>query len=212
MNAHDVLRTRRPGITLLACALGNLLFTTLTVSAASTYLFDNLRTIGSRLDVGDPSLSGSNGFGQIIDGPKDIAVGRLNGDALPDIAVANRDGTVTVYFAIGGGQFGPPTHLRTGGGELRGLALADFTGDGLCDIAVGAPYDGKVFIFTNQGPGTFRAGQSLTAWWGARDLAAGDFDGDGRIDLVVAGTTNGVAHYRNVGGTFTLMTNLVNFG
>ena len=210
MNAHDVLPPRRLRITSLACAFAITLFMTLTVSEASTFLFDNLRTIGSRLDTGDPALSGS---GQIFDGPKDIAVARFNSDALPDIAVANRDGTVTVYLAAGGGQFGPPAHLRTGGGELRGLALADFTGDGLCDIAVGAPYTGKVFMFHNQGGGTFRAGPTLPAWSGARDLAAGDFDGDGRIDLAVAGTTEGVTQYRNTGGgNFLPVAKLTNFG
>ncbi|HEY2953525.1 MAG TPA: FG-GAP-like repeat-containing protein, partial [Verrucomicrobiae bacterium] len=116
------------------------------------------------------------------------------------------------YFGLGNAQFGPPTHLHTAGTELRGIALADFTGDGLRDIAVGAPYDGKVFLFVNQGGGTFML-TNLPAWRGARDLAAGDFDGDGLIDLVVAGTTNGVAHYHNLGGgVFELKTNIVSIG
>src|SRR6185295_5031800 len=98
------------------------------------------------------------------------------------------------------------------GGELRGIALADFTGGGRRDIAVGAPYDGKVFLFVNQGGGAFTR-TNLAAWIGARDLAAGDFDGDGAIDLAVAGTTNGVAHFHNLGGgVFELKTNLVSIG
>src|SRR5207247_7153148 len=44
------------------------------------------------------------------------------------------------------------------------------------------------------------------------DLAAGDFDGDGLIDLVAAGTTNGIAQYRSLGGgAFEVVTNLPNF-
>jgi hypothetical protein len=181
-------------------------------SAAETLLFDNLRAFGTRLDAGDPSLSATNQGGRIIDGPKDIAVADLNGDALPDLAVANKDGSVTVYFGTGGGAFGSPAHLHTGGHDLRGLACADLTGDGRRDIAVGAPYDGKVFLFINQGGGAFTA-TNLPAWRGARDLAAGDFDGDGLSDLAVAGTTNGVAHFRSLGGgAFELKTNVVAIG
>lgn len=181
-------------------------------SAASTWLFDNLRAFGTRLDVGDPSLTPTNADGRIIDGPKDIAVADLDGDNLPDLAVANKDGSVTVYFGLGNARFGAPTHLHTDGGELRGIALADFTGHGRRDIAVGAPYDGKVFLFVNQGGGAFTR-TNLPAWIGARDLAAGDFDGDGLTDLAVAGTTNGVAHFHNLGGgVFEWKTNLVSIG
>ncbi|PYJ02743.1 MAG: hypothetical protein DME25_15400 [Verrucomicrobia bacterium] len=182
------------------------------VSAADTFLFDNLRALSSRLPVGDPSLTPTNSNGQILDGPKDIAVADLDGDGLADFAVANKDGSVTVYFGLGGAQFSPPTHLHTGGTELRGIVCADLTGDGLRDIAVGAPYDGEVFLFVNQGGGTFTL-RNLPAWFGARDLAAGDFDGDGLLDLAVAGTTNGVAHFHNLGGgQFELRTNIVSIG
>src|SRR5205809_1799436 len=184
----------------------------LNASAAGTLLFDNLRALGTRLPVGDPALAPTNSGGQIIDGPKDIAVADLNGDGLPDFAVANKDGSVTVYFGLGNARFGPPTHLHTTGTELRGIVCADLTGSGRRDIAVGAPYDGKVFLFVNQGGGTFTL-TNLAAWVGARDLAAGDFDGDGLLDLAVAGTTNGVAHFHNLGGgVFELVTNIVSIG
>jgi FG-GAP-like repeat len=189
-----------------------LLATVSRTSGAATLLFDNLAAFSTRLPVGDPVLALTNAFGQILDGPKDIAVADLNGDNRPDFAVANKDGTVTVYFGLGAARFGSPLHLPTPGSELRGLACADFSGNGRRDIAVGAPYDGKVFLFINQGGGVFTL-TNLPAWRGARDLAAGDFDGDGRMDLAVAGTTNGVAHFRNLGsGGFELMTNVVSIG
>ena len=92
---------------------------------------------------------------------------------------------------------------------LRGLALADFTGDGREDIAVASPGESKVYLFRNQGFRNFAAPTVIPAWFGARDLAAGDFDGDGLVDLAVAGTTNGLAQYRSLGGgNFVLMTNI----
>jgi len=124
-------------------------------SGAATLLFDNLAAFSTRLPVGDPVLAGTNANGQIVDGPKDIAVADLDGDGRPDFVVANKDGTVTVYYGLGDARFGPPTHLHTPGSELRGLACADFSGNGRRDIAVGAPYDGKVFLFVNQGGGVF---------------------------------------------------------
>jgi len=96
---------------------------------------------------------------------------------------------------------------------LRGLALADFTGDGRPDIAVASPGEGVICLFVNQGGRQFANPISRTMWLGVRDLAAGDFDGDGRIDLAASGTTNGLAHLRSLGGgAFQLMTNIASLG
>ena len=94
---------------------------------------------------------------------------------------------------------------------FRGLAVADFTGDGLGDIAVAAPGEQVIYLFVN-GPGRqFAAPTALPGWFGVRDLATGDFDGDGRSDLVAAGTTNGVVQYRSLGdGTFQVFPPLTN--
>src|SRR5262249_25707337 len=95
---------------------------------------------------------------------------------------------------------------------LRGLAVADFTGDGLGDIAVAAPGEQVIYLFAGLPGRQFAAPTTLPGWFGVRDLAVGDFDGDGRPDLVAAGTTNGVVQYRSLGGgnfqTFPALTNL----
>ena len=182
-----------------------LLVCTLLVRPASAQLFDNLQALSSRLKAGDPDITATNS----IDGPKGLAVADLNGDGKPDLALANTDGTVTVYFGVGDGSFGPATHLQTGVQELRGIVCADLTGDGRTDVAVAAPYAGNVYLFVNQGGGNFSAAQTLPMWRGARNLTAGDFDGDGLTDLVVAGTTNGLRQLRSLGGgTFTTVTNV----
>lgn len=93
---------------------------------------------------------------------------------------------------------------------LRGLAVADFTGDGLKDIAVASPGESVIHFFKNLGNRAFAPVQTLPAWFGVRDLAAGDFDGDGWPDLAAAGSTNGVAHYRSLGnGEFQHLTNVL---
>ena len=93
---------------------------------------------------------------------------------------------------------------------LRGLALADFTGDGRRDIAVASPGESLIYLFVNQGGRNFGSPTNVPAWFGVRDLAAGDFDGDGLIDLAAAGTTNGVVQYRSLGGgAFAVVTNIL---
>ncbi len=176
--------------------------------SASAQLFTNLNAFARRLPVGDPLIKATNS----VDGPKGIATADFNDDQRPDLAVANTDGTVTVYLATGQGKFGSPLHLQTGVQELRGIIAEDFTGDGKPDIAVAAPYAGAVYLFVNEF-GSFAPATSLPMWDGARNLVAGDFNGDGQSDLVVAGTTNGLQQLRNVGaGNFVVVTNLVSLG
>jgi len=83
--------------------------------------------------------------------------------------------------------------LADGPTGLRGLALADFTGDGQRDIAVASPGESLIYLLVNLGDRNFAPASSIPAWLGVRDLAAGDFDGDGRADLAASGTTNGLA-------------------
>jgi hypothetical protein len=174
----------------------------------SAQLFTNLNAYTSRLPVGDPSIRATNS----PDGPKGIATADFNGDSRPDLAIANTDGSVTVYFNIGQGKFGPATHLQTGVQELRGIIADDLTGDGQADITVAAPYAGRIFLFANEN-GTFAAPRVMPMWDGARNLVAGDFNGDSYKDLVVAGTTNGIRQLRNLGsGDFVTVTNVVTLG
>ncbi len=237
--------------------------------SAQAQILDHLRALSfGRYPVGDPAITLTNGVGGEIEGPKDIAVADLDGDGKPDFAASNKDGSVTVYFGRGDGNFDPPLHLRTwaevpadlhgtfvtnyvtnsciyvltnswddhgvlntnwttvcvpgptnvtanvvslseGPAGLRGLALGDFTGDGLRDIAVASPGESRIYLFVNHGGRGFDPAITIPAWIGVRDLAAGDFDGDGRVDFVAAGTTNGLAQYRSLGGgAFEVVTQL----
>src|SRR6059036_907712 len=75
-------------------------------------LLDNLPKLNldQRLPVGDPALMPTNG----IDGPKSIVVADFDSDLKADIAVANKDGSITVYYGKGDSTFDGPVHLHAG--------------------------------------------------------------------------------------------------
>jgi hypothetical protein len=131
------------------------------------------------------------------DRPSALVVGDFNGDGVPDLAVANAgDNDVSILLGAGDGTFHEVTDaaghpLRPAAGADPGaLAVGDFNGDGIPDLAVADAGTDTITILLGKGDGTFQAltpfpvpaapGQHLTA------LTTADFDGDGRADLAVA--------------------------
>src|ERR1039457_1975811 len=80
----------------------------------------------------------------------------LNHDGALDIATASLGGTVIVLLGKGDGTFGSPAQYNVGGSG-QAIAVADFNGDGIPDIAAG----GAAGILLGNGDGTFRAGPLL---------------------------------------------------
>jgi hypothetical protein len=124
-------------------------------------------------------------------------------------------GVETCFTNFEYGCVGSITNIHTnvwhikGPTGLRGLAVADLTGDGRRDIAVASPGEQLIYLFINLGARDYML-TNLPGWLGVRDLAAGDFDGDGLLDLAAAGGTNGVAQFRSLGnGAFLQMTNVL---
>ncbi|HUF63688.1 MAG TPA: FG-GAP-like repeat-containing protein [Verrucomicrobiales bacterium] len=159
-------------------------------------LVQHLQAFPIRTELGDPSLPAVFGH----EGPKGIACADFDDDGLPDLAVSNLDGSVTLLINRGGGDFQNPTHLPTGSSSLREIIAADLDGDERPDLAVAAPFEGVVHLFWNEGDGAFSEAEALAAWPGARSLTSGDFDGDGIADLAAAGPGAGLRHYRGTGG------------
>jgi gliding motility-associated-like protein len=163
------------------------------------YVYRNTSTVGGAIDFDvvlpvSLSLQGNLAARMVI---RDI-----DGDGRPDITAADisAEGGVSVFLnnstgvAIG---FNPNPSLPfeifgLSTTELSGIAVEDFSGDGLPDIAVSEDESSGVYIITNAStPGSLNFGgvTQLTATGRITNLKAGDLDNDGLTDLVVVNDT-----------------------
>jgi hypothetical protein len=118
--------------------------------------------------------------------PTSVAIGDLDGDGKPDLAVANTDSnTMSVLLDRDRGRFTRSRFYRTGGGPYR-LAIGDLNRDGRADAAV-ANYESKtVSVLTGRGDGSFEPRVDYPVGSGPWQVAIGDLNGDGKPDLAVA--------------------------
>lgn len=123
-----------------------------------------------------------------------LAVGDVNEDGRPDIAVANIRTGPEIYLQTkdGGWQPTPPLQSSIKGGAMA-LGLADLDGDGHLDLVVGGRQSVTnrygLFVFRGNGKaewtelqGTNLPLRELTFIWG---VALADVNGDGVPDLAV---------------------------
>jgi hypothetical protein len=132
-----------------------------------------------------------------------IAVADFDGDGTPDvisIGFIQFGYTIQVTLGNGDGTFGPPIDTPTPNGPATpAFAVADFTGDGLADVAMSSDIPGTgIYVLQGNGDGTFSPGPVTPGQTNAILLAA-DLNGDGRPDLVMSGM--GIALNQG-GGTF----------
>ncbi len=187
--------------------------------------------------AGNAGSSGSSlSFGTPVDhlthaGSFLVALGDLNGDGKPDLAVANyaippstggiggngsgtggsgtggtpgtTRGSVSVFLSSTGG-YGSP-QLYNGGINLQSIVAGDLNGDQRADLAV--VNDQGVSVLFNGGSGTLLSPVSFATGTGPVMVALGDLNGDGKADLAVAnrGASNGS---EMVGGDVAVLLNM----
>jgi VCBS repeat protein len=116
-----------------------------------------------------------------------VAVGDLNGDRKPDLAVANISSianTVSIFLGDGNGGFGPASNYLTGGYDPRGVAIGDLNDDGNPDLAVTNEFSNTLSVLLGNGGG-FGTPTTYATGTSPGSVAIADLNEDGQLDVVV---------------------------
>src|SRR5204862_354182 len=129
-------------------------------------------------------------------GPTSIASGDFNRDGNQDLVVTNYGSadyyypviwtTVSVLLGNGDGTFQAAQQFEAGSGP-NAVAVADFNGDAIQDLAVTEYFSTNVSVLLGNPGGTFQDARHFGVDLAPISVAVGDFNGDGQPDLV---TTN----------------------
>jgi VCBS repeat-containing protein len=155
---------------------------------------------------------GPNNF-PVGDGPNSVAVADFNGDADPDLAVANEfSDSVSVLLGVTGGGFALPAANLPVGSFPFTVAVGDFNGDADPDLAVANGLFGNISVLLGGAGATFTGPTVFPLPPGSfpYSIAVGDFNSDADPDLAVADQSLGriLVMRGAAGGTFTAATSV----
>jgi hypothetical protein len=172
-------------------------------------------------------LAGSlttNSFAAHVDLPAgagafDVAVGDLDGDGRPDLAVVNEEGSsVSIYRnlmtgpgVINTNSFAPQIQIPAPDNPLT-IAIGDVDGDGKPDLVIGSWGGQSISVYRNlASPGSLstnsfapRIDFGTTGW--THNVALGDLNGDAKPDIaLVAEMDSAMSVFQNLStpGSFT---------
>ncbi|MDB4964489.1 MAG: repeat protein [Myxococcales bacterium] len=156
--------------------------------------------------VGDGTLGAASTIALSAVYSIDVAVGNLNGDTIPDIAVAAVNNTtgskVAAIVNAPAGTYQTPTY-QVAGSQPSAIKLGDFNGDGKLDFVEVNSSSSNFSIYLGVGDGTVGAPTSFGTNGAPDWVAVADFDKDGKLDVALS-TAQGVEFFKGSGsGTFT---------
>ena len=154
----------------------------------------------------------------VAGGPQGLAAADVNGDGFLDAVVTTASGNLVTLRGTGeslrtnpsgsnppviGNPFGAPTTLAVGG-DLRGIALADATGDQRFDAAVADRTGQRVVVVIGNGSGAFSSPTAFATGSAApTSVSLTDLDHDGALDLISGDATDSKFVTRRNGCTAT---------
>jgi hypothetical protein len=136
-----------------------------------------------------------------------LVLGDVNHDGKLDAIISSNSGQVGVLFGDGNGAFGAAAVYPSGLTNPSSVAIGDFNGDGVADLAVTDSVSaGKLAVLLNNGHGAF--GTPVIYGTGGRSangVAAANLNHDGKPDLVVANRCDGFTYTCPLGGGIAVL-------
>ena len=136
-----------------------------------------------------------------------FALADVNGDGKIDLIIAggmssgeHMPGGIGICFGNGDGTFQSPVLYPTGQEEPNSVAVGDFNGDGIPDVATTGP--SGLWLFTGAGGGLFNPGSLTPDSNLAGPIIAANLNGDGSLDLVCQAYGGFAVVFGNGNGTF----------